>query len=132
MAIRVVAGLIRDGDRLLICQRSGRGPFPLKWEFPGGKLEEGEGEFDALRRELREELAIETQSAVEIYRARHRYPEGVEVDLAFYRVDGFLGTVVNRAFRELRWASLQELRSLDFLEGDLSLIEKLIRGELRF
>ena len=56
---RVVAALILKNDQILACQRTRHQPMPLKWEFPGGKIEEGEQPRDALRRELEEELGIE-------------------------------------------------------------------------
>ncbi|MBI2089476.1 MAG: (deoxy)nucleoside triphosphate pyrophosphohydrolase [Deltaproteobacteria bacterium] len=130
MTIRVVAALICEGDRLLVCQRRADGPLPLKWEFPGGKVEVGEGDVDALRRELREELGIDVQSATELFRTRHVYPGAMEVDLRFFHVKDFAGSVVNRAFLEICWVSVSELKLLDFLEGDLPLIEKLTDGEL--
>lgn len=132
MTIKVVAALICDRDRLLVCQRRADGPLPLKWEFPGGKVEVGEGDVDALRRELREELGIDVQSAAELFRTRHVYPGSMEVDLRFFHVKDFAGSVVNRAFLEIRWVSVSELKLLDFLEGDLPLIEKLTAGELCF
>ena len=61
--LTVVAGLIYKDGRLLVCQRRPGGAFPLKWEFPGGKVEKGESDIDALRRELREELAVEVREA---------------------------------------------------------------------
>ncbi|MBI2360752.1 MAG: (deoxy)nucleoside triphosphate pyrophosphohydrolase [Deltaproteobacteria bacterium] len=128
----MVAALISDGDRLLVCQRRADGPFPLKWEFPGGKVEVGEEEVDALRRELREELAIEIGGATPILRTRHRYGAAMEVDLLFFRVENFRGPVASRSFHQIRWVSLQDLKALDFLEGDLPLIEKLTAGELGF
>ena len=75
MAIEVVAALIYQRDHLLVCQRRVGGSFPLKWEFPGGKVERGEGYFKALQRELTEELGIEIKSATEIFRHRYLYPE---------------------------------------------------------
>lgn len=56
----------------------------------------------------------------------------MEVDLGFFHVKDFAGSVVNRAFLEIRWVSVSELKLLDFLEGDLPLIEKLTAGELCF
>lgn len=131
MAIEVVAALIFEGDRLLACQRRSGGVFPLKWEFPGGKVEEGEESLDALRRELREELGIEIQTAAEIFRNTHRYPGLMEVELVFFRVVDFRGPLDNRAFQSLRWVSPEELHGLDFLDGDLPLIQKLTHGEIR-
>lgn len=130
MTIRVVAALIHEGDRLLVCRRRADGPFPLKWEFPGGKVEVGEEDMEALRRELREELGIDVRGATEVFRTRHVYPGSTEVDLRFFRVEDFAGPVVNRAFFEIRWVCVPELEPLDFLEGDLLLIQKLTRGEL--
>lgn len=130
MAIQVVAALIYDGDRLLVCQRREKGPFALKWEFPGGKVESGEGYFTALRRELREELAIQVQSATEIFRHRHFYLDRLEVELIFFRVEDYLGMATNLAFQQILWIEIHRLKELDFLEGDLPLIEKLTSREL--
>jgi 8-oxo-dGTP diphosphatase len=124
--MQVVAALIVRGNRLLVCQRRESGRFPLKWEFPGGKVEAGEEIADALSRELREELAIEIGSAQEIFRHHHSYDEGTEVELIFFRVDEYQGKIVNRVFRDIRWTKLQELKTFDFLDGDLPLIDRLV------
>lgn len=131
MVMRVVAALVSRADRLLVCQRRENGPFPLKWEFPGGKVEKGEGYLRALQRELREELGVEIQFATEIFRHRHLYPDQTEVELIFFRVGHYQGEVANRAFHRLLWVETQELKKLDFLEGDLPLVEKLVSRELR-
>ena len=123
--MQVVAALIVEGGRVLACQRSASGPFPLKWEFPGGKVEPGEGLFDALSRELEEELGIGVPSAREIFRHRHAYREGAAVELIFFRVDRYRGEIKNRVFQDIRWAEVARLAELDFLDGDLPLIERL-------
>jgi 8-oxo-dGTP diphosphatase len=128
--MQVVAGLIVQGDRLLVCQRKETGPFPLKWEFPGGKVERGEGLMEALRRELKEELEVELSAAHEVFRHRHKYSDGTEVELIFFRVDVYRGAPDNRVFHDIRWAGLAELARIDFLDGDLPLIEKLAREGL--
>jgi len=130
MPIEVVAGLIFQGNRLLVCQRKENGPFPLKWEFPGGKVEEGEEAQAALKRELQEELGIEICSAREIFRHRHRYAGQEEVEIVFFLVKGHKGMIESRSFHRILWAEIARLEELDFLEGDLALIEKLSRGEL--
>ena len=132
VTIQVVAALLYRGNRLLVCQRKENGSFPLKWEFPGGKVERGEGYLVALCRELREELGIEVQSATEIFRHKHLYPDRTEVDLTFFRVDDYREPVANRVFQQILWIEVQRLKELDFLEGDLPLIEKLARQELGF
>lgn len=125
--MQVVAALIYREARLLVCQRRENGPFPLKWEFPGGKVERGEDYFTALRRELREELGIELQSATEFFRHRQRYAGGDEVDLFFFRVEAYREPIENRVFEQIRWVEVQRLKEIDFLEGDLPLIERLVR-----
>lgn len=130
MKIEVVAALIFQQGRLLACQRSASGPFPLKWEFPGGKVEDGEEPEAALKRELREELGIEVRSATEFWRHQHGYPDGTEVELRFYRVDDYQGTVKNRVFNKILWSGIQALPKLDFLDADLELVKSLARREL--
>jgi 8-oxo-dGTP diphosphatase len=130
MGLRVAAGLICRQGKLLACQRKKEGPFPLKWEFPGGKIEAGEDDFDALRRELKEELGIEIREASEIFRHRHLYRDWNEVELIFFEVSRFEGAIENRVFETLLWAGRRELATLDFLEGDRPLIEKLVSGDL--
>lgn len=126
----VAAGLIFQEGRLLVCQRRKEGTFPLKWELPGGKVEGGEGCLAALQRELEEELGIEVQSAKEVFRHNHLYPDGTAVRLTFFRVDRYRGEPANLAFQQILWAELQRLGKLDFLAGDLPLIDQVMRGEL--
>jgi 8-oxo-dGTP diphosphatase len=124
--INVVAGLIYQNDRLLVCQRRADGAFPLKWEFPGGKVEEREAEIDALRRELREELTIEMREAVLVYQHTHRYLEGPTVSLRFYFIHAFDGDAQNVVFEKISWVKVADLEHIDFLEGDRPIIEKLL------
>jgi 8-oxo-dGTP diphosphatase len=102
----------------------------MKWEFPGGKVERGEEYFPALRRELREELGIEVLVATEIFRHNHSYPGEAEVRLIFFRVEDYRGEIRNLAFSRFLWAEIQKLKELDFLEGDLPLIDELTRQDL--
>src|SRR5687767_1654175 len=125
--INVVAGLIYRDGKLLVCQRRADASFPLKWEFPGGKVEAGETDEAALHRELREELDAEIGRVVLLDRYEHRYLGGPGVALRFYRVCDFAGTVGNRVFEQIAWVALDNLVSLDFLEGDRPIIEKLSR-----
>ncbi len=75
---------------------------------------------------FRQELGIELQSATEIFRHRHSYPQGLDVSLVFFRVDDYQGMVSNLAFHRFLWVEIQGLKELDFLDGDLPLIEKII------
>src|SRR5690242_5630578 len=115
---RVVAALIIKDGKLLVCQRTRHQTMPLKWEFPGGKIEDGEQPRDALRRELDEELGIDASIGEEVARIRHQYKSGGAVELRFYMVNDYAGEIENRIFRDVRWAKRSELASLDFLEAD--------------
>jgi 8-oxo-dGTP diphosphatase len=126
----VTAGILTEGDRVLICQRRAGARFGLKWEFPGGKVEDGESPEACLRRELLEELSIEAEVGPEIYRTEHRYPDGFAVRLLFYRILRYSGTPTNHAFERIVWARMTELSSYDFLEADRKLVERMTRGEI--
>ena len=125
----VAALLLRDG-KLLICQRTRHQPMPLKWEFPGGKVEPGEQPAQALRRELEEELGIQARIGAEVARLRHDYKSGGAVELQFFRVEEYGGQLENLVFREVRWVERADLPQYDFLEADLTLVRDLAAGKL--
>jgi 8-oxo-dGTP diphosphatase len=127
---RVVAGLITEKNKLLVCQRTRHQTMPLKWEFPGGKIEEGEQPREALRRELEEELGIVAEIGDEVARVQHEYPNGGMVELRFFVVRKYLGEIENRIFRDIRWAMPEDLPNYDFLEADLTLVQDLAAGKL--
>jgi len=118
----VVAAVIEREDRILICQRRRGQAHELKWEFPGGKVESGETPEDALRRELREELAIEAVLDHEITRYEYAYPGRSPILLIFFRVAQFAGEPRNLVFETIAWEPRQRLPEYDFLEGDLDFI----------
>ena len=126
----VVAALIVQDDKILVCQRTRHQTMPLKWEFPGGKIEEGEQPRDALRRELEEELGIDATIGDEVARMRHDYPGGGSVELRFFVVGEFMGILENIIFKDMQWARRTELPSYDFLEADLKLVRDLADGKL--
>jgi 8-oxo-dGTP diphosphatase len=127
---RVVAALIFQDGKILVCQRTRHQTMPLKWEFPGGKIEPGEQPRDALRRELEEELGIDARIGDEVSRIRHVYPNGSSVELRFFAVREYTGELENRIFRDICWASPHELLSYDFLEADLELVRELAKGKI--
>lgn len=119
--VRVAAGVIVRRAEVLICQRLADGRHPLRWEFPGGKLEAGEAPADCTRRELREELDIEAETAGELWRTRQAYGE-IEIDLTLVAVPRFRGQPRNLCFADIRWVAAAELASYDFLEADREFI----------
>jgi len=130
MMKRVVAALILKDGKILVCQRTKHQTMPLKWEFPGGKIEEGEQPQDALRRELEEELGIDANIGDEVSRVRHEYRSGNSVELRFFVVTDFKGELENRIFRDMQWADRRDLPSFDFLEADLRLVADLAAGKV--
>jgi 8-oxo-dGTP diphosphatase len=127
---RVVAGLIVKEGKLLVCQRTRHQTMPLKWEFPGGKIEEREQPRDALRRELEEELGILATIGDEVARIQHEYPNGGMVELRFFVVRAYAGELENRIFKDIQWADPKDLPKFDFLEADLTLVRDLAAGKL--
>jgi 8-oxo-dGTP diphosphatase len=125
-SIAVAAGLIFKDGRLLACQRRADGPFPLKWEFPGGKIEPGEEPTAALKRELREELGIESEGAEEVFTHTHSYAGFFTVQLKFFHVPRYRGQMINRVFEQIRWVAARELGAMDFLDGDRPVLEWLL------
>jgi 8-oxo-dGTP diphosphatase len=127
---QVVAALIVRGEEILCCQRTKYQALPLRWEFPGGKIEAGEEAPAALQRELDEELGIRADIGRKIAQLQHRYANGNSVELHFFLVERYEGEMQNRIFREIRWVERRELPNLDFLDADRKLVQQLANGEL--
>lgn len=126
----VVAALILRETQVLVCQRTKHQTMPLKWEFPGGKIEPGEQPTDGLRRELEEELGILARIGDEVARIQHAYKNGDAVELRFFSVREFEGEVENRIFAAVQWAERARLRDYDFLEADQELVRQIAAGEI--
>lgn len=118
----VVAGIIERDGLVFICQRKPDQPHPLKWEFPGGKLEAGESPEVGLARELSEELGIAATIGEELMRYEYAYPEKGPIVLIFLRVLDCDGTLENRIFNDTWWCAKENLADFDFLSGDESFI----------
>lgn len=127
---RVVAALMLKGDEVLVCQRTKHQVMPLKWEFPGGKIEDGEQPRAALVRELQEELGINAVIGDEVSRIVHEYPGGGAVELRFFEVRSYQGEIENRIFKDVQWVKRHELTKLDFLEADVTLVRDMAAGKL--
>ena len=130
--IRVSAGILSRGEQVLICQRPQAGAFAGKWEFPGGKLQEGESAEQALVRELAEELdiAVRQEDLRHLETLRHRYPDGPEVELHFFQVVSYEREPRNRSFEQIAWVPASQAQGFDFLEADRGLLARLAAGSL--
>ena len=127
----VVAGVLEREGKILICRRRADQPHPLKWEFPGGKLEAGESPDAALIRELREELGIESEAGAEITRYEFTYPGKQPILLIFMKVTAWRGDIENRIFETILWDRAEALSGYDFLEGDAEFLSQYAPTEPR-
>ena len=122
----VAAVLVRDG-RVFATQR-GYGEFKDKWEFPGGKMEAGEGREEALRREIREELDAEIAVGKLLCTVEYDYP-AFHLTMHCYLCSVVSGTLVLKEHESARWLSADGLESVDWLPADIQVIP-LIRKSL--
>ena len=120
--VQVVAAILQSEGKILVGQRTPEQSHPLKWEFPGGKVEPGESPEQALRRELEEELGISCATGDVMTRYLYTYPGKAPIELIFFRVRHFSGEPQNRIFHDLRWQPKFQLAALDFVEGDREFI----------
>ena len=129
----VVAAVIeREDRRLLIGQRRKDDSSPLKWEFPGGKVREGEPPEAALGRELREELGVTLVKSAEIGRVRHRYAETPdELEIRFFAAAIAETDLLPRTFEKIAWVLPKELADYDFLAANRELIAQLATGRIK-
>ena len=131
--ITVVAAIIERTDRrILIGQRRRRDSSPLKWEFPGGKLEEGETAEAALARELREELRVTLTKCVELGKVQHKYAErDEELEIRFFAAAIESDAVEPITFEQIAWVLPRELGQYDFLAANRALIAELATGRIK-
>lgn len=126
--INVAVGIIRENGNVLICQRKKSARYGLKWEFPGGKLEENESPIDGLKRELEEELAIDAAVGELYYRQQCTYPDSLSFEIFYYLIPSYRGTMRNRMFEHIQWIPEEELAAVDMLEGNREVVEMIFKG----
>ncbi len=126
---RVVAALIRQNSKVLLTQRWPGKHLALTWEFPGGKVEAGESDEEALRRELKEELGIEVDIGTCCFETYHGYGSR-EVHLLIYRCHIRSGTPEAIDVKAVEWADQRALLERNFPPADLPFVSELVAGRL--
>lgn len=125
--IQVAAAIIKDDDKILICQRS-KGEFcELLWEFPGGKLEAGETFEECVVRECKEELQIHIVINGIFAETTYRYPDR-EIAFTFFNARIIGGRPKINVHKDMKWVRPEELAKFEFCPADKGIIENLTTG----
>lgn len=125
--IFVVAGIIEKDGKILCMQRDkGKHEYvSFKWEFPGGKIESGESEEDALSRELREEMELDVEIKGHFMTIRHEYPDLI-VNMSCYLCRAKGNKFKLNVHKDFRWLGVDELHTLDWADADMPVVEMLV------
>ena len=127
MAItEVVAALIWDGGKFMICQRPAHKARGLLWEFVGGKVEQGESKEAALIRECREELAVGLTVEKEFMQVVHEYPD-ITVRLTLFHAAIAEGTAKRIEHHDIRWITPAEIPNYKFCPADVEILERIVK-----
>ena len=124
MTVQVVAALIWQEDRFLICQRPDHKARGLLWEFVGGKVESGETPQQALVRECQEELGITVQVEELFTELTHVYPD-LTVHLMLFHAHIVKGTIQKLEHNDLRWITADQVDQYEFCPADVEILQKI-------
>ena len=122
--IHVVGAVIIENDKILCAQRGPSKSLPLKWEFPGGKIEAGETPQDALQREIKEEMQCKVEIGDQVEHTVYEYDFAI-VQLTTYYCKLVEGKPILTEHASIKWLSPDQLESLDWAPADIPTIEKL-------
>lgn len=125
--VEVVAALIWDGDRFLICQRPENKARGLLWEFVGGKVEKGETKEQALIRECQEELAITIEPHKIFTEVTHEYPD-ITVHLTLFNCSILQGQPRLLEHHDMKWITSAEIHNYEFCPADVEILKKIIEA----
>lgn len=122
---KVIAAIIRDGSKVLLAQRAKKDALCGKWEFPGGKVEEGESDAECLKRELFEEFGIDATIGSYFCSSFFEH-KGAPFEMRVYCVDSFSGIIELREHQCIHWVLPQNLSQYDVPDPDKPVVSKLI------
>ena len=123
--ITVVGAMIEREGKYLITQRKPTATLPLLWEFPGGRVEPGETDAQALARELKEEMDINVEVADQVMHVQHSYPD-YDIDFRVYRCKLIAGDIKHLRVHDHRWVAPAELDDYEFPPADQKTFEQLL------
>ena len=124
----MVAGIIINQNKILIGKRKDKDIGGGKWEFPGGKIEVGETNSEALERELYEELGISVKIGKELMNYEHVFKTTI-YNITFMEIIDYEGEICNNAHSEIKWVKFLNLPEYDFISGDDRFIQSLIKSK---
>lgn len=120
--IQVTCAIILNEDKVLCAQRSEIMPLPLKWEFPGGKIEKGESPAECLKREILEELNLEVEIIQAFQSNFHSYLPEKEIELMPFLCKFLGGDLILKEHRNVVWEEVDKLGLLDWAEADIPIL----------
>lgn len=123
--VDVVAAVIRENGKILIAQRPNESHLGGQWEFPGGKIETGETQHEALIREIKEELTVDIKPVKLLGEAEHTYPER-HVHLFFYDAEIVSGQIKAVEHQDIRWVKPETMLNYDLAKGDIGFIKEFL------
>ena len=127
--INVTCAIIIINNKILVTQRSEKMKLPLKWEFPGGKLEESENEIECIKREIKEEINIEIEVLKKLSNSVHDY-NTFKINLIPFIANYKYGSIKLSEHKAYKLLDKSELMNLDWAEADVSIVEEFLKLEL--
>ncbi len=127
--INVTCAIIIIDNKILVTQRSEKMKLPLKWEFPGGKLEEGENEVECIKREIKEEINIEIDVLKKLSNVVHDYGT-FEINLIPFVANYIKGSIELSEHKDYKLLDKSELKSLDWADADKPIVDEFLKLEL--
>lgn len=127
--INVTCAIIFFDNKILVTQRSEKMKLPLKWEFPGGKLEDGESEIECIKREIKEELNIEIEVLKKISDSIYDYGT-FKINLIPFISNYVSGKIILSEHKDYKILDKSELLNLNWAEADIPIVEEFLKLEI--
>ncbi len=124
--LNVVAAIIVEDDKIFSAQRANKGEVGLLWEFPGGKIEEGENEVDALIREIQEEFDTQLKVGEKVLTTEHQYSD-FKVIMSGYFCNIENGNLKLKEHLDSKWLSIKNIKSVNWAPADIPLVNAVIK-----